>query len=210
MKLLLASKEKFLINEGYKHLGIPKNELRIGRVTTAIKAAQDEEFKAYMEEYRQDMVNSGIYFEEIDIKDKTKEEIYNFFEDKNIIQVEGGNPLYLLKCAREVDFENILKDLLNKGLIYVGCSSGSHLMSPSVILGTLKKGRNLFGVTDFTAYGYVPYLIRPHYNESMKQNMLDFLSLHPEFRIRLITDDQAILIEDGKETFIGSPEVVLN
>jgi len=208
MKLLLASKEKFLIKEGYNHLDIPKDKLCIGRVTTAIKGAQDENFKDYMEEYRQDMVKECIYFEEIDIKDKTPEEIYKFFEDKNVIQVEGGNPFYLLKYAREVNFDKILKDLLIKGLIYVGCSTGSHLMSPSIVLATMKKGRNHFGVTDFTAYKYVPYLIRPHYVKEMDSGLKEIME-KTGYRIRLITDDQAILIENDKETFIGEPEIIL-
>ena len=208
MKLLLASKEKFLIKEGYNHLDIPKDKLCIGRVTTAIKGAQDENFKDYMEEYRQDMVKECIYFEEIDIKDKTPEEIYKFFEDKNVIQVEGGNPFYLLKYAREVNFDKILKDLLIRGLIYVGCSTGSHLMSPSIVLATMKKGRNHFGVTDFTAYKYVPYLIRPHYVKEMDSGLKEIME-KTGYRIRLITDDQAILIENDKETFIGEPEIIL-
>lgn len=208
MKLLLASKEKFLIREGYSHLGIPKNELRIGRITTAIKGAQDEDFKTYMEEYRQDMIKEGIYFDELDIKDKTPEEIYKFFEDKNVIQVEGGNPFYLLKYARKVDFEKILKDLLDRGLCYVGCSTGSHLMSPSIILATMKKGRDHFGVTDFTAFQYVPYLVRPHYVKTMDDSLREIIK-ETGYKIRLITDDQAILIENDKETFIGGPEIIL-
>ncbi len=208
MKILLASKEKFLIKEGYRHLGIPKDKLRIGRVITAIKGSEDENFAAYMEEYKQGMIKEGIYFEEIDIKGKTAQEIYRFFEDKNVIQVEGGSPFYLLKYAREVGFDKIVKDLLDKGLVYVGCSSGSHLMSPSFVLATMKKGRDRFGVTDFSAYGYVPYLVRPHYVNSMDDGLREIMNQTGK-RIRLITDEQAILIEDGKETFIGGPEIVL-
>ena len=155
------------------------------------------------------MKNAGIYFEETDIKDKTSEEIYAFFEDKNVIQVEGGNPFYLLKYARESGFEKILRDLLNKGLVYVGCSSGSHLMSPSIVLGSLKIGRNRFGVTDFSAFGYVPYLVRPHYTKEMNDEIKE-VAKETGYRIRLITNEQAILIEDAKETFIGGPEIILN
>jgi len=208
MKLLLASKENFLIKEGYNYLGIPKDKLRIGRITTAIKGAQDEVFKAYMKEYGLNMTREGIYFEELDIKDKTQQEIYKFFEDKNIIQVEGGNPFYLLKYAREVGFENILKDLLDKGLYYVGCSTGAHIMSPSIILATMKKGRNHFGITDFSTYKYVPYLIRPHYVKTMDDGLKEIIK-ETGYKIRLITDDQAILIENDRESFIGGPEIIL-
>ncbi|HRH32802.1 MAG TPA: Type 1 glutamine amidotransferase-like domain-containing protein [bacterium] len=209
MKILLASIEKFLIKEGYSHLGIPRDKLRIGRVTTAIKGSQDGSFKTYMEEYKQDMIKEGIYFEEIDIKDKSTEEIYTFFEDKNVIQVEGGSPFYLLKYARAVGFDNIVKNLLDKGLVYVGCSTGSYLMSPSFVLAIMKKGRNLYGITDFSAYGYVSYLVRPHYKNTMDDDLREMMKKIGN-RIRLITNEQAILIEDGKETFIGGPEIMLH
>ncbi len=208
MKMLLASKEKFLIDKGYSILGIPKNEMRIGAINTAFNAGIDEAYIQYMKEYRDDMKSNGVYFEEFDIKEKSKDEILNFFKDKNIIQVYGGNPFYFFKIAREVGFEDILKQLLDDGLVYVGCSTGSHIMSPSIILATLKKGRDWFGVTDFTAYGYVPYLIRPHYNKSMDEDLRK-ISKDTELKIRLITDDQAILVEDDKETFIGGPEIIL-
>ena len=107
-----------------------------------------------------------------------------------------------------MNFDKILKDLLIKGLIYVGCSTGSHLMSPSIVLATMKKGRNHFGVTDFTAYKYVPYLIRPHYVKEMDSGLKEIME-KTGYRIRLITDDQAILIENDKETFIGEPEIIL-
>lgn len=208
MKLFLTSKEKFLIEKGYKHLGIPKENLRIGRIVTALMGAQDEDYKAYMKEYDQDMTTAEIYFEKIDIKDKTRDEIYKFFEDKNVIQVDGGNAFYLLKYAREVGLKRILDNLLDLGLVYVGCSTGSHLISPSIVLSTLKKGRDWYGVTDFTACNYVPYLVRPHYTELMEDDMKR-LQKELGYKIRLITNDQAILIEDGKETFIGGPEIIL-
>lgn len=163
-----------------------------------------------MQEYREDMKVSGISFTEFDIEGKSKEEILSFFEDKNVIQVFGGNPFYLLKIFRETGFEEILKSLLGKGLFYIGCSSGSYVMCPTVEVGGWKVERNKYGLTDFTSFGYVPYLIKCHYTDDQKDVIKEKIKTS-KYPIRVLRDNQAILLEDGKETFLGdTEEVILN
>ena len=41
--------------------------------------------------------------------------MFNFFKNKNVIHVEGGNTFYLLKAIRESGFAEVLKELLNEG-----------------------------------------------------------------------------------------------
>ncbi len=89
MKLLLASKEKFLIKEGYSHLDIPKDQLRIGAINTALNPVTDQDYLQYMKEYREEVKSSGIFFEELDIEGKSRDEIIEFFKDKNVIQIFG-------------------------------------------------------------------------------------------------------------------------
>ena len=175
MKLLLASKEKFLLDIGYSLLGIPKDQLKIGIINTALKQVQDEEYLKYMKEYIELMKSSGLDFKEFDIDGKSETEIYDFFEDRNVIQVNGGNPFFLLKKVRETKFDVILKDLLNKGLCYVGCSSGSYIMTPTIEIGGWKEGRNRFGVEDMTALSYVPFLIKCHYVDMDRDKILEKL-----------------------------------
>lgn len=205
MKLLLASKEKFLIKKGYSLLNIPKDKLRIGYINTALKVVEDTEYLAYMKEYEEEMVKNNIYFERFDIKDKTEKEIREFFADKNVIQVSGGNPFYLLKTVYESGFDKILKDLLNDGLCYVGCSSGSYIMCPTVEVGGWKISRNKHGVTDFTALGYVPFLIKCHYSDDQKEKVLENIKTL-KYPLKLLTDNQGILVDNGKYSFVGEEE----
>lgn len=202
MKILLASKEKFLIRKGYESLGIPKNQLKIGAINTVLKNVTDEVYLQYMKEYREDMKLSGISFTEFDIEQKSKDEIFDFFKDKNVIQVFGGNPFYLLKVFRETGFQEILKDLLRKGLCYIGCSSGSYVMCPTIEIGSWKVTRNRYGLTDFTSFGQVPYLIKCHYTDDQKDLIKEKMKTL-KYPLRVLRDDQAILIEDDKETFLG-------
>ncbi|MES2223614.1 MAG: Type 1 glutamine amidotransferase-like domain-containing protein [Patescibacteria group bacterium] len=207
MKLLLTSKEKFLITKGYDLLGIPKDKLKIGYITTALKVVADTEYLNYMKEYEIEMRKNNISFEEFDIEGKNEEEIREFFKDKNVIQVSGGNPFYLLKSIRESGFDKVLKDLLNEGLIYVGSSAGSYIMCPTIEVAAWKVGRNNYGLNDLTALAYVPFLLKCHYTDSAKDTILEKVK-DLKYSLKILRDDQAFLVEDGNVMFIGDGEEV--
>jgi dipeptidase E len=203
MKILLASKEKFLIEKGYSLLGIPNEQLRIGYIITAQTVTDDLNFLNYLKECDKEMVSRGINFETFDLKGKSEKEILDFFSDKNVVHVGGGSPLYLLKIVRETGFDLILKKLLDRGLCYVGCSAGSYLMCPTMEVSMWKEGRSTYGLTDFTALNYVPFCLLCHYTEEKRDEIKEKMKTL-KYPLRLLKDDQAILFEDGKYTFIGA------
>ena len=201
MKLILASKEKFLLERGYDLLGIPKKDLKIGMITTAVKMS-DEQFIQYMKEYIELMKSSGIDFMEFDIDGKTEKEIREFFVDRNVVQVSGGSPFFMLKKVRESGFDVVLRDLIKKGYPYIGCSSGSSLMTPTIEVGGWKVGRNRFGIEDLNTLGYVPFLIKSHYTDDKKEEVVEKIKTL-KYPLRVLKDDECSLVEDGKVTFIG-------
>ena len=81
MKILLASNGKFLIEKGYKLLGIPKDKIRIGWIITASKGVEKLD---YLERHKKAMNDEGYHFEEFDIEGKSEKEILEFFEDKKL------------------------------------------------------------------------------------------------------------------------------
>ena len=205
MKILLASNGGFLIKEGYKLLGIPKDQIRIGWVTTASKGVEKLD---YLERHMKAMTEEGYNFEEFDIEGKTENEILNFFADKNVVHIEGGNTFYLLKAIKDIGFEKTLKKLFEKGLAYVGSSAGAYIMCPTIEVS--KSGRNAdrhFGLTDLTALNYVPFSLKVHYTDDMETSVREMIKTleHP---IRILRDGQGILAEDGKYTFMGEGQEV--
>lgn len=208
MKLILASKEKFLLEKGYDLLNIPRENLRIGFINTAFKVVQDRDYIKYIDEYFKLMEDSGIDFKQLDIEGKTKKEIFDFFEDRNVIQVCGGNPFYLLKSVRETGFDLILKKLLEKGLNYIGCSSGTYLMCPTIEVGGWKLERNRFGLTNFTALNYVPFLIKCHYTDDTKEEMIK-RAKSLKYPLKVLKDDQLLYIKDDKIKFVGNSEEII-
>ena len=205
MKILLASNGKFLIEEGYRLLGIPKDEIRIGWVITASKGVEKLD---YLERHKKAMQEIGYDFEEFDIEGKNEDEILNFFANKNVVHIEGGNTFYLLKVVKEIGFEKTLKKLFDKGLAYVGSSAGAYIMCPTIEVS--KFGRNVhrnFGLTDLTALNYVPFSLKVHYTDDMEADVREIIK-SLKYPLRILRDGQGIMCEDGKCYFVGEGEEV--
>ena len=204
MKLILASDLSFLLKYGYGLTGISKNEMKIGYVTTAAKGTRtdfNQKLKLTIREY-------GYPIEEIDIEEKSREELKNFFKHKNIIQVEGGNTFYLLKAVKATGFGEILKELLNQGKIYIGTSAGAYIMCPTIEVSDWNnKTVNRFGLTDFSALNYVPFALKVHYENEMEKLVKEKMKTL-KYPLRILRDGQGLVIENDKFIFFGDGEEV--
>lgn len=205
MKLLLASNGKFLIDRGYALLRMQKSDIRIGYVTTASKGVEDVQ---YLEDHKQAMRECGYAFEELDIEGKTKRQLYEFFKDKNVIHVEGGNTFYLLKAFRETGCDVIAKELLARGIAYVGSSAGAYLACPTIEASMWKPiQHDHYGVTDLRGLHLVPFLVVAHYIDDKKKYIQKGI-MSAAYPVRILRDGQGILVEDGVATFVGEGDEV--
>ncbi len=206
-KLLLASNGKFLFDKGYQLLGVPLKDLRIGYIITASKGTANTD---YLKRHRDEMKKAKLHFEEMDIERKTKKELEKFVSDKNAVHVEGGNTFYLLKAFRQTGFDKIIEKSVKNGLIYIGTSAGAYIACPTIETTAWKSERNRFGVTDFKALGFVPFVMKVHYTDDMKPMIREKMKdLH--YPLRILRDGQGILVEGEKYTFVGEgKEVVLH
>ena len=204
MKLILASDLNFLLKYGYDLTGISKNEMKIGHITTAYKVsrANIEFFKRVSEIIKE----NGYDMEDFDIEGKTKKEIKDFFKDKNVVHIEGGNTFYLLKAIRETGFADILKKLLDEGRVYIGTSAGSYVMCPTIEVSDWNPdGKDRFGITDFTALNYVPFVLKVHYKDEQELFIKEKLKTS-KYPIHILRDEEGIFCEDSICKFIGDKE----
>ena len=118
---------------------------------------------------------------------------------KDIIYVQGGNTFYLLKYARKSGFDEVVKDVIKKGVIYIGVSAGSIIAGPSI---EIFFDKNIVNVEDLRGLNLIPFAIAPHFREDkrecLRQEAVSFF-----YPVRVLTDDQALLIRDGAVTLVG-------
>jgi dipeptidase E len=207
MRLILASDYTFLLKYGYDLIGIPKDQMKIGHITTAYKVSRNniDFFKKVSEIIKENKYD----MEDFDIEGKTKEEIKFFLKDKNVIHIEGGNTFYLLKAIRETGFADILKELINEGKVYIGTSAGSYIMCPTIeVSGWNPDGKDRFGVTDLTALNYVPFVLKVHYKDEQEEKVKEKMKTL-KYPIHILRDGQGYFVEDDKYTFVGDGEEVV-
>jgi dipeptidase E len=188
----------------------PAEQNTVGFITTA---SIGEEFDPtwngpeWLEDYRQQLKHAGItQIEDVDLKGKTQEELEKTLLSKDIIFVNGGNTFYLMQYVNQSGFGNIVKKFLGKGGVYVGVSAGSIIAGPTIeTAGWEPADKNNVNLTDLTALNLVPFFIHPHFEEAqldMVKNEAQKIH-HP---LVALTNQQAVLIENGKTTVIGEGE----
>src|SRR3989338_2634333 len=205
--LLLLSSLRLLINGLPPVLGKPWKEFNMAHVITASKGVTGLE---YLERNRAFIKKEGYRSEELDLDGKSENELRDILSKKELVYVEGGNSYYLLKSIRESGFDKVVKELLPKGLIYMGGSAGSYVCCPTIEMAAWKhQDRNRFGVSDFTAMNLVPFLLsvhyKPEYNEILKEKISQV-----KYPVKILTDEQVLMVTDGEVELIGDQnEVVL-
>jgi len=204
--LILASSGNLIAANNVNHfLPKPLSEAKILYVTTASKKVNDT---SYVERTRQKMDELNFSYTEFDIVGKSEEELKKALSASDILYVEGGNTFYLLKAVRDTGFEKIVKEAIENGLVYWGVSAGAYIACPSIIMATWSDRFDRCGVTDWTAMNLVPFLIKAHYTPDMLVALKE-KSKGLQLPLRVLNDDQAVLMKDGEVQLIGGGDELI-
>lgn len=200
MKLLLTSAGTNVRDEILKILPKPPSKLKLAHIITA---STPEPNKDYVINDKQRMLDLGFDVEDIDIEGKNETKLRILLHDKDIICVQGGNTFYLLKHARLSGFDKVVKELVNQNKIYIGISAGSYIACPTIEQATWKhKTSGDFGITDFTALNFVPFLITAHFKEEYRP-LIEKGIKTTQYPVVALSDTQAVLVENGKWKIVG-------
>lgn len=188
--VLLTSAGMEMKDEIIKLLQKPAYDVTVAFINTAYKFKQQDD-PDYANEDLQIMKEMGFNVEEIDIEDKKQNELMNLLEHKDIIFVAGGNISHLLKVIKKSGFEKTVKKLLKKGKVYIGAGEGS------VVAG--REGMKL-----------VPFNLFVHYvpeNAEIIKKKMPFK--WQRRRLKILTDQQAILVQGRQRILIGQGEKIV-
>lgn len=202
--MLLLSSSRFLINNRPDIFGRSFSSYKMAYIITASKGVID---KDYLERDKKFFSEQKMDFEEIDLdvyKDK-ETELLDKLLGFELIFLEGGNTFYLMKSIRESGFDKVIEKLLTKGVIYSGASAGVYVACPSIEMALLKHQDKYehYGVTDFTGMNLVPFLMSVHYKAEYVALLRERVK-QAKYPVKILTDDQAILVEGDKYTLVGS------
>ncbi len=213
MKLLLLSSSRFLKNDLKPCLGKSLGELRIAHIISASKG-QGVNDLGYIERTKEIFNNSGCYFEDLDLDGKDEKYLREYLKNFDAVFVNGGSTFYLLKSIRESGFDKVIKELLPQGFIYMGASAGSYVCCPTIEMALWKHQDKYdhYGYSDLSALNLVSFFIIVHYSEELKDSIKNFIKeklFKTGYPVKVLNDNQAILIDNSKETILGGEEIIL-
>lgn len=144
----------------------------------------------------------------VDLKDDPIE-IRKELESVDIIIVGGGDVNWLLDWSKKSKLDSYLKDILDRGVVYVGTSAGSGLLNPDIGLTWWEPDWKL----DHIGLGIVDFIIVPHQKESeLELNLKKYEErrahlqslINFPWKVYLLQDGQAVKVMDEKVEHIGS------
>lgn len=120
----------------------------------------------------------------------------------DVIEINGGNPFYLLKSMRKTNCEVIMKKLIQEKIV-IGISAGSIVMQKNINLiaqysPELNNGVNLI---DFSGLGFSPIELLPHYSRFLTK-FERFEEIAKEYEIA--NNCEVIRINDGQAVIVNS------
>lgn len=207
--ILLTSAGMQVKDEIIKLLQKPAYDITVAFITTAAKPEEDVSFVKKDWDIMREM---GFNIEEVDIEGKKESQLIKLLELKDIIFVEGGNTFYLLKAMRQCNFERVLRKLLKLGKVYIGASAGSIVAGKTIETAGWNNGdKNIVGLRNLKGLNLVPFDIFVHYQpedaEIIKKNMRS--ARKRKKRLKILTDDQALLVQAKQVILIGKGEEVV-
>lgn len=198
-KLFLASVVGIAIDKMIEILPKPPNETKVAFVPTA---ASPYGFKWFLSDDLNALKNKGFDFKQVDIENKTEQELLKEFENIDVLLVGGGNTFYLLQEAKKSGFEKIVHKLLQKGVIYAGSSAGAILACPTIEPAKeFDDPAEAPDLKSFAGLNLVDFIILAHFDE--KKNKGEYENVvkrygNLRYKFILLTDKQAIIVDGDK------------
>lgn len=193
-KMFLSSSFK----DSYSLLSDFAGESLKGKCVTFFPTASAvEEVTHYVEAAKEAFRQLGMQLETVQIDEQSAEKIAQMIKQNDVIYVSGGNTFYLLQELRKHRLDNVLKEEINNGKLYIGESAGSIIMAPSIefisLMDDQKKAPELSsfqGFNEISCYP-VPHMHNTYLGEAAQLIMEKYqqtLDLCP------LTDEQALLV----------------
>jgi len=200
MKLLLTSYGMHTpkIRETLRNLyEKPAENIKIVIITTE---AKNEEYLPYFEIEKQQLEETGVKIQNVSIYDLVDGDPLSLNE-YDVVYVYGGNVYKYMKLIRERGLLASLRYYVYGCGVYVGLSAGSILACPDIDGNIYSvKSNDGVGLTDLSGLGFVDFYVIAHWQRKERSDQERILAYSKSSGKQMvaITDDEAVLVVDGK------------
>ncbi len=217
MKLILAS-QGFTTEEIAKTVenlvGKPLENINIAIINEAYVAKPETSSKRWLiKELSQIEKYIGGIIDFVNLRAYNKIEVKRRLQNADMLYIVGGRNLVLPKLFKETGFDEVLKEFAQEKVV-MGTSAGSIVLGRQIESDEYWRAKE--GITsnqiENKTLGLVNFNIFPHYKrkdyQKWDKSFLEKILLTNPFKVYAITDEQAIVYNNGEISFIGgNPEV---
>ena len=147
----------------------------------------------------------GLDVVEMDVKNRSEEEIREAIDGVDIVLVAGGNTFYLMEKLKKSGADKVIKEFIEKGGMYIGSSAGSIICCPTIEGAEEFDDPSLAPKLDnFDGMGIFKDVIIRH---TQKKKYFERIKKAPEklkskgHKVHQLTDDD-VLFFDGNSSVI--------
>ena len=165
-------------------------------VTTA--SVEYKENNYHIPRLTEELNSLGLSVELFDFDFQNPELLLNY----DVVEINGGNPFYLLKYIRRTNCDAIMKKLIEEKIV-IGISAGSIVMQKNINLVALYSPElnNSVNLTDLTGLGFSSIELLPHYSRYLTR-FKNFEEIAKEYEIA--NNCEVIRINDGQAIILNS------
>jgi dipeptidase E len=130
----------------------------------------------------------------LEIGTSSYQEIKTCLEHNDYIFVCGGNPIYLLMKLKETGADQLLKEQINQGKVYIGESSGSVILTKNIeYVLSLAGPEKVELLNNYDALNLIEFYPVPHYQTfPFAEKTATILEQDQELNLAPITNNQVI------------------
>ncbi len=206
MKLFLTSSTitPNLVIPFEKFIGRSSNGLKCAFIPDAgLKTAGD---KSWIDEEMNEIAEDLSWkVDKITLANETPDTVKKLF-NYDVIYVNGGYSGYLAQIMRQSGFAHALPEFLNKGIIYVGSSAGSMVLSEVQDAASFYFGEPEPEALEIGGLGLVDFEFYPIHHHRWTEDLIDKIkeTRNKTLQYYLVRDGQAVSINDNQTKLHGN------
>ena len=131
------------------------------------------------------------------------------FEEATAIMVGGGNSFFLLDKLYRHQLINSMRELVLRGIPYVGWSAGANMACPTLMT---TNDMPIVETPTFRTLELIPFQINPHYTEEVIPNhggesreirIMEYIEVNPQTKVLGLPEGMMIEKQNGQYLLIG-------
>lgn len=197
-QLFLTSSSDVVMDDIIEKLDKKPQDYKVALIDTASEVEEGDHWWVRAEKDKLSEVGfNDIY--QFSITNMTKDEIKDILADKNIIYFCGGNVFYLLDQVIKTGTDEIIRQKIEDGAIYIGSSAGSMIVGQQIDLVCTLGDRAKAPDLQSNGLNIVDTAILPHwgsdyFREEYQNNFQNMYTA--EAKITILTDNQYLWVKD--------------